>query len=155
MVEQSKRRIRRGGKGRYKTDVNTFKKCDSWKIYHCNVRGFDSKRFSLKSILEIVQPSVITLGETLYKSNKKLNIEGYLTFNRNIQNEKGRGISTSVCQRDSNHTLKVKDGQENDEYVITRHSQFNPPISIINVYGEQESRTDRKDVEERWLRIEA
>ena len=65
----------------------------------------------------------------------------------------GRGISTSVSQRDSNYTLKVKDGPENDEYVITRHSQFSPPISIVNVYGEQESRTCRKDVEDRWYRI--
>ena len=51
--------------------------------------------------------------------------------------------------------MKVKDGRENDEYVFTRHSQFNPPISIVNVYGEQESRTARKGVEDRWLRIVA
>ena len=48
----------------------------------------------------------------------------------------------------------MKDGQEKDEYIITRHSQFNPPINIVNIYGEQESRSQNKDIEERWQRIQ-
>ena len=148
-----KPRIRRGGKGRFRNDVNNLKSCDQWKIYHCNLRGFDSKSSSLKSILETVRPNIVTLNETHYKNNKKLNIEGYVTFNRNRQNVNGGGVATSVSQEDSNHTLKVKDGPENDEYIITRHSQFNVPINIVNVYGETENRTKNSVVEDRWYRI--
>ena len=65
----------------------------------------------------------------------------------------GGGVATSVSQEDSNHELKVKDGPDNDEYIITRHSQFIVPINIINVYGETENRTKNSDVEDRWYRI--
>ena len=96
---------------------------------------------------------MITLNETLYKNNKKLNIEGYVTFNRNRQNSNGGGVATSVIQDDSKNTLKVKDGPDNDEYVITRHSQFSVPINIVNVYGETENRAKNNEVEDRWYRI--
>ena len=96
--------------------MNTLKTCDIWKIYHSNIRGFDSKCNSLKSILETIKPDVITLNETLYRGNKKLTIEGFITYNRNRQNENGGGVATAVSQVDSKHTLKVKDGQEKDEY---------------------------------------
>ena len=126
---------------------------ESSMIYHCNIRGFDSKSSSLKSILETVQPNVVTLNETYYKNNKKLNIEGYVTFNRNRKNINGGGVATSVSQEHSKHTLKVKDGPNNDEYVINRHSQFKVPIHIVNVYGETESRTTNNEVEDRWYRV--
>ena len=95
----------------------------------------------------------MTLNETHYKNNKKLNIEGYVTYNRNRQNINGGGVATSISQEDSNYALKVKDGPDNDEYIITRHSQFSVPINIVNVYGETENRTKNSDVEDRWYRI--
>ena len=49
--------------------------------------------------------------------------------------------------------MKVKDGTDDDEFIITRHSQFNIPINIINIYGEVESRTKKNEVEDRWFRI--
>ena len=150
---KKKPRIRRGGKGRYRNHATSFKSCNECKIYHCNLRGFDSKSSSLKSILETVQPNVVTLNETYYKNNKKLSIEGYVTFNRNRQNVNGGGVATSVRQDDSNNTLKVKDGPDNDEYVITRHSQFSIPINVVNVYGETETRAKNSEIEDRWYRI--
>ena len=102
----------------------------------------------LKAILE-------TLNVKHYKNSKKLDIEGYVTFNRNRKNVNGGGVSTSVIKDDSQDTLKVKEGSEkhNDEFVITRHSQFEVPINIINVYGESESRAKNNEVEDRWYRI--
>ena len=151
-----KKRIRRGGKGRFRNNVkNDLKLSDQWKIYHCNIRGFDSKSCSLKSILEAVRPNVITLNETHYKNSKKLNIEGYVTYNRNRQDVNGGGVATSVSEEDSDHALKVKDGVDNDEYIITRHSQFEVPINIINVYGENECRATKNEVEDRWYRVVA
>ena len=53
------------------------------------------------------------------------------------------GISTSVKNQDAMHTLKVKEGIEDDEYLITRHSQFVIPINVVNIYGEQEGRMEK------------
>ena len=41
----------------------------------------------------------------------------------------------SVHDSHIDNVLKIAEGQENDELIVTRHSQFDPPINIINVYG--------------------
>ena len=57
------------------------------------------------------------------------------------------GISTSIKNQDAMHTLKVKEGSDDDEFLITRHSQFVTPINVFNIYGEQEGRTDKDDIQ--------
>ena len=63
------------------------------------------------------------------------------------------GISTSIKNQDAMHTLKVKEGSDDDEFLITRHSQFVTPINVFNIYGEQEGRTDKDNIQNRWNRI--
>ena len=147
------RRIRRGGKnGRYKNFLN-FKTCEEWNIYHCNVRGYDSKRVSLQTILETVRPNVVTLNETHYVNKKKVNIDGYTVYNKNRNNMNGGGVATAIISADAKYALKVKEGIEGDEFLVTKHTQFAVPINVINVYGEVESRAKNKDIEDRWYRI--
>ena len=66
-----KKKTRRGGKGRFKNKT-VFKTCDTWKVFHTNIRGFQSKQESLKSIIQQIQPNVITINETALKNNKRL-----------------------------------------------------------------------------------
>ena len=47
----------------------------------------------------------------------------------------------------------MKYGEGDDEFIITRSDQFCVPINVINLYGEQESRTSNDEVENRWNRI--
>ena len=49
------------------------------------------------------------------------------------------GVATLVnsCHKES--FMKIKEGDNDDEYLITRHSNFKTPLNLINVYGEQES----------------
>ena len=143
---KKKPRIRRGGKGRFRNNLDDFKLCDQWQIYHCNIRGFDSKSSSLKSILETVQPNVVTLNETHYMNNKKLNIEGYVTFNRNRKNVNGGGIATCIKIKDAVDALKVFEGSNDDEMLITRHGQFMTAINVINIYGSQEARSGKDKI---------
>ena len=63
------------------------------------------------------------------------------------------GIATAVQNNDAMYALKVKEGDKDDEFLITRHSQFVVPINIINIYGEQEGRTSKEDIRDRWGRI--
>ena len=51
---------------------------------------------SLQAILEAVRPNVVTLNETHYKNNKKINIEGYVAYNKNRQNINGGGVATAI-----------------------------------------------------------
>ena len=63
------------------------------------------------------------------------------------------GIATSIRKDESEFCLKVEEGEDNDEFMITRHGQFTKPINIINVYGEQEGRSKTFEIEERWLKV--
>ena len=69
-----------------------------------------------------------------------IKIDGFNTYCRNRKNEHMGGIATAIKNQEAHNTLKVSEGSDKDEYIVTRHGQFEVPINIINVYGEIESR---------------
>ena len=131
----------------------SFTSCDKWIILHTNIRGYESKAYSLHTILNEVIPSVVTINETFLKNNRKLRIPGFMCYNRNRQCNNGGGIATCVTSKDAMHALKVFEGGNDNETLITRHSQFSIPLNIINIYGEQESRTSNEKIQEKWTNI--
>ena len=142
-------KVRRGGRNKKTSVLNS----DDWTIYHLNIRGYDSKCVSFQNIISSVSPSVIVLNETHLKNGRKLKIQGFNSFNRNRQNKFMGGISTSVKNNDAMHTLKVKEGDNEDEFLVTRHSQFVTAINLINIYGEQEGQSTKDDILNIWNRI--
>ena len=118
-----------------------------------NIRGLDSKIVSLKSVLSVVSPDIVTLNETHYIDKKRINIEGYLAYQRNRKARAGGGIATLVSDNIAVDSIKVKEGLDEDEYLVTKHDKFLIPINVINVYGEAESRASNQVVEDRWFRI--
>ena len=71
-----------------------------------NIRGLDSKTQSLSTILNIVQPSVFTINETLYKGNRKVKIGGFSSFEVNRSSKDGGGIATCVEQTSYSQSLR-------------------------------------------------
>ena len=63
------------------------------------------------------------------------------------------GVATAIKNADKIYAIKTDEGLNKDEFIITRHSQFNPPINVINCYGEIESRSNTKEIEEKWQRM--
>ena len=51
------------------------------------------------------------------------------------------------------HMVRVKEGDDKDEFLIIRLDHVKPAINIVNVYGGQESRMDDQEVLENWGRI--
>ena len=150
-----RKKIRRGGvrrrrDRRLKKDIYTRKELE---IYHLNIRGLDSKIVSLKGILKTISPDIVTLNETHYVNKRRINIEGYEPFQRNRIGKGGGGIATLVKKCHSSDTIKIKEGVDQDEYIVTKHDNFAIPINIINVYGEAESRASKQEIEDRWYRI--
>ena len=43
------------------------------------------------------------------------------------------GVTTLVSDEDKDYFVKVSEGDNDDEYLITRHSNFMMPLNIINV----------------------
>ena len=63
------------------------------------------------------------------------------------------GIATLVANSHKQNTTKVGEGFNNDEYIIVRLDHVNPPLNIINWYGEQESRNSNEDILLSWCRL--
>ena len=139
----------RGGNGK------RFSKLDRWTVMLSNIRGYDSKVLSFHNIIANAKPkpNVIVLNETHFKGERKMHIPGYVAYNRNRVNKYMGGIATAIDNKEAAHALKVKEGEHDDEFLITRHGQFTTPINICNVYGEQEGRTTKDDILQRWNRI--
>ena len=96
---------------------------------------------------------MICLNETNLKGTSKPEVPGYYPFNRNRKGRHGGGICTLVRDSHLADTLKVREGSNEDEIIVTRHAQFQIPLNIINIYGEQESRTSKERLEENWDNI--
>ena len=147
------RRGRGGAKRRINAACNFDKKDNKYILYHLNIRGLGSKRKSLENILKDVSPKIVTLNETCLRFKQKPKLENYVAFNRNRTKQIMGGVATFVQDKDKDSFVKICEGAENDEFLVTRHSNFATPLNIINCYGEQESRYSKLEVEERWGRL--
>ena len=49
--------------------------------------------------------------------------------------------------------MKILEGENKDEFIVSRHGQFQRAINVINNYDETESRTENIEIEERWSRL--
>ena len=142
-----KRRIRRGGGGA--GAVTT-----SLRILNHNICGWNSKKNSVPDILDKLNPDICTFQETALAGTNQIKMKKYHTSQRNRKNlKKMGGVATMVKNHLKSHTIKVKEGEDNDEFLITRLDHTNPPINIINIYGGIEERMDNQDILETWGRI--
>ena len=158
MKQTCKRRGKRGRTVCSKTNSNSLKlnnESQLWSIYQLNIRGFNSKKCSFESILSSINPSpnLIVISESHLKFHNKANIPGYHSYSRNWKDQIQGGIITSVKQDEAKECLKVSEGKNTNEFIITRHSKFQTPINIINVYSCQENRTGVNQIREQWQEI--
>ena len=58
-----------------------------------------------------------------------------------------------VKEEDKSSVLKVAEGKEDLEMIVTRHSQFTVPINFINIYGEQECRVSKEVLKDNWNKV--
>ena len=109
-----------------------------FKIANCKC-GYNSKKYSFKSIYQSINPTVITINEVGFKKDKKLSLLGYNCYNVAIRNN------------EAGFALKTAEGKDDEEeFIITRHAQFIQPINILNIYGSQEGRNSKDNIEEKW-----
>ena len=84
------------------------------------------------------------------KGSAKIEIPNFYTYSKNRAEKNGGGISTSIANKESSKTLKIKEGIDDKEYIITRHDQFTNPINLINIYGMNECRQSREKIVDFW-----
>ena len=100
----------------------------SIKIIHSNTDGYTSKKESINEIAKAETPDVMTLNDTNLKGKLKVKVPGYFSFDRNREKHKG-GVSTVIANHLKHNTMKVAEGEEEDEYIITRLDNTVPAIT--------------------------
>ena len=123
-IQNTKKKYR--GKGRVNRRNNNFS------VLLTNLRGYKGKAISLKKIIKKVKPSVVLMNETQLVGNMKVNIDHYDSWNKNRTKKGGGGIATAVSQLFSDCTVGVGEGENEDEYLVTRIEAFTPALNIIN-----------------------
>ena len=131
-----KRRSYRGKGGRIRKE-NVFS------ILLINLRGFKSKETSLKKIVTEKSPSMILMNETLLVGSMKVSVPDYTSWSRNRTDKGGGGIATSVANKYRDCSVEAGQGEDEEEFIITRIECFSPALCVINCYGEQ--RKTRKE----------
>ena len=101
-------------------------------MYHVNINNLDAKNISLKSTLSNHSYSLVTLNETHCKAGRKVVIPDYLTYTRNRVDKACGGIATSIKLSDAHNVVRIDEGKEDNEFIVTRHGQIDSPINIIN-----------------------
>ena len=125
-------------------------------IYNNNLNGYNGKKASIAELLNVLQPSIVTFQETAVTGSNVIKQKNYLCFQRNRKGlKKMGGVATFVANELKQNVVKIKEGLETDEYLITRLDHVSPPINILNVYGGQESRMTRQEILDNWMRIKA
>ena len=114
--------------------------------------GYTSKKESLCEIASNETPDIITINDTALKGNLKVKISNYFSFSKNREKNKG-GVATAIADYLKPNTTKVVEGREDDEYIITRFDITEPALNLVNIYGSQEGRVDKDEIEKSWLRL--
>ena len=125
---------------------------NKWTIYHLNIRGFKSRAALLQPIVQSLDVDVVTLNEHGLKNRQKMQISGFKSYTKNRFNSNMGGVSVSIKEEETKNSLKISEGKDDNEYIITRHGKFYPAINIVNVYGCQKS-TPVVKLEEKWIQI--
>ena len=123
-------------------------------ILNNNLCGFNGKRASIVELLDSMKPDVCTFQETNISGSTQIKLKNYHVSLRNRKSTKTMGgVATIVENYLKPNVTKVAEGENNDEYLITRLSHVQPPVNIVNRYGGQESRMSRQEILDNWLRL--
>ena len=63
------------------------------------------------------------------------------------------GVSISTIKAEAEHIVKIKEGDDEDEFILIRHEKYSPAINVLSVYGEQESRSTKDKTLDKWGKL--
>ena len=116
--------------------------------------GYNCKKASIPTLLEKLKPDICTWQETGLTGNNQIKIKGYHASLRNRKDFiKMGGVCTAVQNALKPHTVKIVEGEDDEEFLVTRIDKIKPALNIINVYGKIEDRMEAEEVLESWGRI--
>ena len=94
-------------------------------LLHSNIRGLKSKVQSLNHVANnVVSADCISLNEHGIRGNNSVKIDNYHTFSKNRINKRMGGVSLSIPEEHKKSYMKIKEGNDEDEYIIIRNDKI-------------------------------
>lgn len=85
------------------------------------------------------------MNEVGLRKNKKVSLSGYNSFTRNRKtHENMGGVATSVIEEESLSTIKIMEGENKDEFIVSIHGQFQRPNNVIIIVNKNLEQTKLK-----------
>ena len=79
---------------------------------------------------------MLLMKDTQIVGRMKIVLDGYITWTRNRSEKGGGGIATAVCQKHQESAVGISEGEDNNEFLITRIDTFSLALCVIISYGE-------------------
>ena len=92
---------------------------------------------------------MITLNDTALKGNRKINLPNFFSYCKNRLKNKG-GVATVISNTLKNNTVKITEGDNDEEFIVVRFNHTTPAINVVNWYGCQEGRSTKNKIMEMW-----
>ena len=92
---------------------------------------------------------MVLINETQLLGKMKVSLTPYMTWTKNRTDKGGGGVATAVSQQFSESAVGAGEGENDEEYIVTRLEAFKPALNVVNSYGEQR-KTKKEEVEEKW-----
>ena len=108
--------------------------------------GLNGKLDSLKNIIQVLSPGVIMLQETKLYRQGKVNLQGFVIFEKLRGFKGGGGLLTAVHENFS--PVLIEDDDQKKEILIVDIKYDNEvTIRTMNCYGPQEQNRSKKNIE--------
>ena len=148
-IQKGKQNIKQKTKKRYR---GKGKGNEDFSVLLTNLRGYKSKQMSLKKIVKRIKPKVVVMNETQMSGKMRVVLEPYQTWTKNREGKAGGGIATAVAPGLKDFAMGAGEGEQGDEWMVTRLDCFTPALNVVNCYGEQR-KTKIEEVEAKWQKF--
>ena len=123
---------------------------ERFSIYACNVRSINNKKKSIASILESNDFELCILSELSTQNMPRF--KGYFKFDC-LKPRRNHGISILIKNELKENVKRIP--EEELEIVHLRFENTNPPLNIIGVYLEVESRQKVEEIKSLWFKYKS
>ena len=112
----------------------------------CNSRGVVSKLTSIQNMLVDGDLDVLGITETLLQHEKRPRVPGYFPMFRNRVGRTGGGVALLIKDKYKGMVVKEEQGEEDCEFVSVTFTCFEPRVSVVVYYGQQENTVPRETI---------
>ena len=98
----------------------------------------------------LVNADMVLLNVHYVTDKYKVNMDAFLTYSKNRNMSR---VLISTVKHEAQHVIKIKEGDNEDEFILVKHDKFKLALNVLSIYGKQEGRSQNKTKMEKWTKF--